>query len=156
MSCGCKNKTPKPKKQGCGCRKKKCKVCGCNCGCNRYCDGCGCAQRAYISQCEDCNPCKPKEEMVKICTFVAPTLEDARYYRNSFVFVQEDDSVYYISDDGTDTPFGSRPIFKDDFNPLHKAIPRQTVYDFKNNIGYVYSPDGKVRQFALTEVENAD
>lgn len=127
--CGCKD-------NGCGCKKQTC-----------------CKPRAFIDQC-DCNPCQKRESMVKLCTFVADTLDVARYYRDSFVFVREDESVYYISDTGNELPFGSRPVFKDDFVPLLKPVPRQTVYDFKNNVAYVYSPTGEVRKFSLTEVED--
>jgi uncharacterized lipoprotein YddW (UPF0748 family) len=89
--------------------------------------------------------------MVKICSFVVPNLEEGQAFHNSFVYNQEDDSVYYISDDGTPTRFGSSPMFIDSFVPDSRKIPRQTVYDFANNIAYVYGPDGRYRTFALTD-----
>lgn len=160
MNCECeKCKEHRPCKEkihlSCGCKKPKCncpKPCGCEkkCGCQKP-----CKPRVFIDQCQ-CDPCQKRESMVKICTFVADTLDDARLYRDAFVFVREDESVYYISDLGNELPFGSRPVFKDDFEPRLKAIPRQTVFDFKNNIAYVYSPTGEVRSFALNEVEESD
>lgn len=108
-------------------------------------------QRAYIAGCTDCDPCHPCESMVKICSFVAPTLTEGQRFRNSFVYNQEDDSVYYISDDGTPTRFGSSPMFIDNFNPDDRAIPRQTVYDFANNKAYVFNPEGEYRTFQLTD-----
>lgn len=99
-------------------------------------------QRAYIAECTDCDPCRPCESMVKICSFVTPTLTEGQRFRNSFVYNQEDDSVYYISDDGTPTRFGSSPMFIDNFNPEDKAIPRQTVFDFANNKAYIFNPEG--------------
>lgn len=99
-------------------------------------------QRAYIAECTDCDPCRPCESMVKICSFVTPTLTEGQRFRNSFVYNQEDDSVYYISDDGTPTRFGSSPMFIDNFNPEDKAIPRQTVFDFANQKAYIYDPEG--------------
>lgn len=99
-------------------------------------------QRAYIAECTDCDPCRPCESMVKICSFVTPTLTEGQRFRNSFVYNQEDDSVYYISDDGTPTRFGSSPMFIDNFNPEDKAIPRQTVFDFANQKAYVFNPEG--------------
>jgi hypothetical protein len=87
--------------------------------------------------------------MVKICSFVAPTLEEGKKFRNSFVYNQEDDSVYYISDDNTPTRFGATPLFIDDYNPEERKIPRQTVYDFLNNIAYVYNAEGEYRSFPL-------
>lgn len=100
-------------------------------------------QRAYIAECTDCDPCRPCESMVKICSFVTPTLTEGQRFRNSFVYNQEDDSVYYISDDGTPTRFGSSPMFIDNFNPEDKAIPRQTVFDFANNKAYIFNPEGE-------------
>lgn len=100
-------------------------------------------QRAYIAECTDCDPCRPCESMVKICSFVTPTLTEGQRFRNSFVYNQEDDSVYYISDDGTPTRFGSSPMFINNFNPEDKAIPRQTVFDFANNKAYIFNPEGE-------------
>lgn len=99
-------------------------------------------KRAYIAECTDCDPCRPCKSMVKICSFVAPTLTEGQKFRNSFVYNQEDDSVYYIDDAGTPTRFGSSPMFIDNFNPDDRKIPRQTVFDFANNKAYVYDPEG--------------
>lgn len=136
----------------CECKPKKKKV---ECGaCPGGCDPCAQKKkRARLEPCPDCDPCAPCESMVKICTFVAPNLDEARYFHNSFVFNQADDCVYYISDDGTPTRFGATPMFIDDFKPDANAIPRQTVYDFKNNIGYVYNHEGKWRSFELSTGE---
>lgn len=131
----------------------------CNCsGCGQPERLCRCPKgkgeapkRAYIAECTDCDPCRPCESMVKICSFVTPTLTEGQRFRNSFVYNQEDDSVYYISDDGTPTRFGSSPMFIDNFNPDDKAVPRQTVYDFANNKAYVFNPEGEYRTFQLTD-----
>lgn len=123
--------------------------CNCN-GCGQPQRLCRCPKgkgeapkRAYIAECTDCDPCRPCESMVKICSFVTPTLTEGQRFRNSFVYNQEDDSVYYISDDGTPTRFGSSPMFIDNFNPDDKAIPRQAVFDFANNKAYVFNPEGE-------------
>lgn len=100
-------------------------------------------KRAYIAECTDCDPCRPCKSMVKICSFVAPTLTEGQRFRNSFIYNQEDDSVYYIDDAGTPTRFGSSPMFIDNFNPDDRSIPRQIVFDFVNNRAYVYSPEGE-------------
>lgn len=99
-------------------------------------------QRAYIAECTDCDPCRPCESMVKICSFVAPTLTEGQRFRNSFIYNQEDDTVYYIDNSGTPTRFGSSPMFIDNFNPDDRKIPRQTVFDFANNKAYIYNPEG--------------
>lgn len=106
-------------------------------------------KRACIKECSDCDPCEPCESMVKICSFVVPTLDEGQAFRNSFIYNQEDDSVYYITDDGTPIRFGSSPMFIGAFDPTSRQIPRQTVYDFDNNIAFVFAPDGTFRTFAL-------
>lgn len=136
--------------------------------CNCNCMGCGapvrlcrcplkkkghscpsCPKRAFIKECTDCDPCIPCESMVKICSFVAPNLEEGKKFRNSFVYNQEDDSVYYISDDNTPTRFGATPLFIDGFDPEERKIPRQTVYDFTSGVAYVYNAEGEYRSFPL-------
>lgn len=103
----------------------------------------GAPKRAYIAECTDCDPCRPCKSMVKICSFVAPTLTEGQRFRNSFIYNQEDDSVYYIDDAGTPTRFGSSPMFIDNFQPDARPIPRQIVFDFINNRAYVYNPEGE-------------
>ena len=136
----------------CECKHKKKVNCGaCPAGCDP-CDTCSKkskVKRACLAQCNDCDPCMPQKSMVKICTFVAPTLDEARYFHNSFVFNQQDDCVYYISDDGTPTRFGSTPMFIDNFMPDATPIPRQTVYDFAANKAYVFNQEGEYRTFQL-------
>ena len=106
-------------------------------------------QRAYLEKCSDCDPCRPCKSMVKICTFVVETLEEGQVFHNSFIYNQEDDAVYYINDEGTPTRFGASPMFIDGFEPAAHRIPRQTVYDFSNNVAYVFNADGEYREFTL-------
>lgn len=102
--------------------------------------------------CDVCDPCNEAVTNVKICAFVVPTLEEGRYFKNSFIFVQEDDSVYFISDDRSEIPFGSRPKFIEDFDPTATDIKYKStvVYDVKNSVGYVYDPEGKMASVSLT------
>ena len=114
--------------------------------------GCGChempeeprSRKGVVKFCDICDPCNQTGSNVRICAFVVPTLEDGRYYKNSFVFVQEDDSTYYISDDRSEVPFGSRPKFIDDFDPTADTskLKNTVVYDIKNKKSYAYGPDG--------------
>lgn len=113
--------------------------------------GCGCNEmkpepkkKGVVKFCDLCDPCNRKVSTVKLCAFVVPTLEDGRYYRDSFIFVQEDDSTYYIGDDRTEIPFGSRPKFIDDFDPTDPTVKfkRAVVYDVKNKKQYIYGEDG--------------
>lgn len=133
--------------------------CNCN-GCGQPERLCRCPKgkgeapkRAYIAECTDCDPCRPCKSMVKICSFVTPTLTEGQRFRNSFVYNQEDDSVYYISDDGTPTRFGSSPMFINAFNPDDRKIPRQVVFDFMNNKAYVYDPEGEYKVINLGQEE---
>lgn len=147
--------------------------CPCGNGCGGMCQGCGqlpakcrCAlrpgpkpgchhkePRAFVAPCSDCDPCCPRKSMVKICSFVVPTLEEGRVFRDSFIFNQEDDAVYYINDDGTELPFGARPMFIEGFDPTKRVIPRQTVFDFSKNKGYVYDATGAYKIFDLRDPE---
>lgn len=117
----------------------------------RCCDGRPTPPKATVQFCDPCDPCSPEVSNVKLCAFVVPTLEEGRYFRNSFVFVQEDDTVYYISDNRSEIPFGSRPRFVDDYDPTTAApTPKNAViYDVKNKVAYVYGDDGYT-SFAMT------
>lgn len=109
-------------------------------------------KKGTVKFCDICDPCNECVTNVKICAFVVPTLEEGRYFKNSFIFVQEDDSVYFISDDRSEIPFGSRPKFIEDFDPTDAAVHYKStvVYDVKNHAGYVYDPEGNMVTIALT------
>lgn len=99
-------------------------------------------RKGIVNFCDICDPCNNNVSNVRLCAFVVPTLEDGRYYKNSFIFVQEDDSTYYISDDRSEVPFGSRPKFIDEFNPEDNKFKNTVVYDLVRKAGYVYGPEG--------------
>lgn len=127
--------------------------CNCN-GCGQPPKLCRCPKkngtpRAYIKECSDCDPCKPCESMVKICSFVVPTLTEGQVFRNSFVYNQEDDAVYYITDDGTPIRFGASPMFIDYFDPSSQTPNRQVVFDFENKKAYIYDPEGNYIEVPL-------
>lgn len=105
--------------------------------------------RAYIDKCVDCDPCDPCESMVKICSFVAANMEDVVTRRNSFVYNQEDDAVYYVDDSGNPLRFGASPMFIDNFDPESVNIKRQIVIDTANKKLYTYAPDGTYILFDL-------
>lgn len=115
--------------------------------------GCGCQKmnpepkRARVAFCDICDPCVPGKNLVKFCAYVVPTLEEGRYYRNSFVFVEDEQAAYYVSDDRSEIPFGTRPIFNDDFDPASVNYKKTVVYDMKNKKQYVFGPDGSYMTF---------
>lgn len=150
MSCNCNCMGCGQPYSCCRCPRKK-KPCG---ACPNCKPECGCQKkRAHIQECLDCDPCQPCKSMVKICSFTVAAMDDVAKYHNSFVYNQEDDSVYYVSDDGTPIRFGASPLFIDNFVPSSRSVPRQTVYDFANNIAYVFNAEGEYRTFTLTEAE---
>ena len=143
MSCPCEEKsngTPRPgiNTWGCGCQKMKPEP----------------RKKGVVKFCDFCDPCNECVSTVKLCAFVVPTLDEGRFYRNSFVFVQEDDSTYYISDDRNEIPFGSRPKFIDDFDPEDSTAKYKStvVYDLKNSKAYVYGMNGEIMKL-VTETE---
>lgn len=137
MSCNCEEKRPNLNTWGCGCNKMPQEP----------------QRKGIVKFCDICDPCNTAASNVRLCAFVVPTLEDGRYYKNSFVFVQEDDSVYYISDDRSEIPFGSRPKFIDNFDPTAAVnqFKNTVVYDMASKMGYVYGPDGNHLHFPLLE-----
>lgn len=109
-------------------------------------------RKGIVKVCDLCDPCEENVSNVKLCAFIVPTLEEGRYYRNSFIFVQEDESVYYISDDRSEIPFGSRPKFIEDFDPTDPTMSFKStvVYDVKNSAAYIYDPEGNMVASGLT------
>ena len=142
MSCNCNEKRPNLNTWGCGCNKMPEEP----------------QRKGVVKFCDICDPCNPAVSNVKLCAFVVPTLEEGRYFKNSFIFVQEDDSVYFISDDRSEIPFGSRPKYIDDFDPTDSVnkFKSTTVYDLKNHAAYVYGPDGTYMTIPLTATPVSD
>ena len=151
MTCGCKNETGEPRPNmntwGCGCNKMPAEP----------------MRKGVVKFCDLCDPCNEAVSNVRLCAFVVPTLEEGRYYKNSFIFVQDEDAVYYISDDRSEIPFGSRPKFINDFDPNNPEIHYKdtVVYDVKNQAAYIYDDDGNRVSMVLTatpisEIVNGD
>ena len=141
MACDCENKSGEPRP-----------------GINTW--GCGCnkmpeepKRKGVVKFCDICDPCNETVSNVRLCAFVVPTLEEGRYYKNSFIFAQDEDAVYYISDDRSEIPFGSRPKFISDFDPADPEAKYKdaVVYDVKNRVAYIYGDDGERISFALAE-----
>lgn len=121
--------------------------------------GCGCnkmqpepQRKGVVKFCDICDPCNETVSNVRLCAFVVPTLEEGRYFKNSFVFVQDEDAVYYISDDRNEIPFGARPKFIDNYDPTDSAnkYKNTVIYDLAGQAAYVYGPDGTYMTIPLT------
>lgn len=108
-------------------------------------------KRAIVNFCEVCDPCRENSSDVRLCAFVVPTLEEGRYYKNSFVFVEEDDSVYFITEERSEIPFGSRPKFIDNFDPTDPtvAFKNTVVYDIPGGMAHIYGPDGDHKSIVM-------
>lgn len=132
----------------CDCDKSKPNINTWGCGCNQMPEE-PTTRRAGVKFCDVCDPCCAKKSNVKLCAYVVPTLEDGRYYTNSFVFAQDEDAVYYISDDRSEIPFGSRPKFINDFNPDTAKFKNSEVYDLKNKRAFAFGPDGTYMELAV-------
>lgn len=142
MSCNCQEKRPNLNTWGCGCNKMPEEP----------------RRKGVVKFCDICDPCNPAATNVKICAFVVPTLEEGRYFKNSFIFVQEDDSVYFISDDRSEIPFGSRPRFEDNFDPTDSdnKFKNTVIYDIPGQAAYVYGPDGTYLNIPLVTTPVSD
>ena len=134
-------------------------TCNCNnqpvsrrCACSRG-DTLAPNRKAVVGFCDVCDPCEENVSEARICAFVVPTLEEGRYFRNSFIFVQEDDTVYFITDERSEIPFGSRPKFINGFDPDDPEVhfKNTVVYDTQGQAAYVYGPDGTRLNIPLTE-----
>lgn len=108
-------------------------------------------ERAVVKPCENCDTCAPADSTVRLCAFTVPTLEEGRYYKNSFVYVEEENTTYYISDDRSEIPFGTRPYYIDDFDPdaPGPAYKKALVYDLKNKALYIYDANGNMLRVSL-------
>lgn len=99
---------------------------------------------------DDCRICKSN---VRICSFVVKTTAEVRKYHNSLVYSEEDNTSYWVDDEGVPVITYRTPIYQDDFDPAEASVEMNTVYDFKNNRGYVFNPAGEYREFDLKEAE---
>ena len=131
----------------------------CVCGRPRRCSRCAIARPKPIYpppvvSPESCDPddCRICHSNVRICSFVVKTTAEVRKYHNSLVYSEEDNTSYWVDDEGVPVITYRTPIYQDDFDPAEANVEMNTVYDFKNNRGYVFNPAGEYREFDLKEV----
>lgn len=141
----------------CGrCKKESC-GCGCKCNCGRpTCTRCHIKRPLPVvspTPCETSSCAEPSN--VHICSLVIKKTEDVRKYHNSLVFVEEDNSTYWVDDDGIPVITYRMPMYVDDFNPEGSNVVANIVYDFKNNKEYIFDPTGEYRTIDLTKKEEA-
>lgn len=110
-------------------------------------------RKAVVGFCDVCDPCTENHSEARICAFVVPSLEEGRYFKNSFIFAQDEDAVYFITEERSEIPFGSRPKFIDNFDPEDPLsdFKNAVVYDMVKHIAYIYGKDGNYLTFPITE-----
>lgn len=110
-------------------------------------------KKAVVGFCDVCDPCKENHSEARICAFVVPSLEEGRYFKNSFIFAQDEDAVYFITEERSEIPFGSRPKFIDNFDPEDSLsnFKNSVVYDMAKHIAYIYGKDGNYLTFPITD-----
>lgn len=111
--------------------------------------------KGEVKFCDLCDPCNEQASTVKLCAFVVPTLEDGRYYKNSFVFTQDEDATYYINSDRSEIPFGTRPKFIDNFTPETYRVKNSIVFDMQNGKAYVFGSDSTYMELVTADSVSA-
>lgn len=103
-----------------------------------------------INPCNKSNPCSSQPSVV-----VVQSLEGIKGLSNAFVYVESINTTFFVSPCHEITVISSAPVFVDnysaDVNPLN--LRGQTVYDFANNVGYVYNEAGEYRAIELKEIQ---
>lgn len=104
---------------------------------------------------ESCDPddCRICHSNVRICSFVVKTTAEVRKYHNSLVYSEEDNTSYWVDDEGVPVITYRTPIYQDDFSPAEANVQMNTVYDFKNLKAYVFNPAGEYKVITLQEAE---
>lgn len=78
-------------------------------------------------------------------------------YKNSFVYVTNINTVFFIDNQRRITTICAMPLYKNNYdyqnNPL--GLRSQTVYDFDNNLMIIYGPDASYRLIEMKENINA-
>lgn len=97
--------------------------------------------------------CDKRESNVRICSFTVKTTSEVRSYRNSLVYSEEDNTSYWVDDEGNAIITYRLPIYQDDFKPEESKVAMNTVYDFKNLKAYVFNPAGEYKVITLQGTE---
>lgn len=71
------------------------------------------------------------------------TLQEARRYNCSLVFVKDHQAIFYIDGSNNERLVTQYDVYEDDHAPQAKLYFGATVYDFKNSKVYKYNNEGK-------------
>lgn len=86
---------------------------------------------------------------------VVETVGALRKLKNTFAYVVQTATTYFVGCDHQATVIASNPLFIDDYPALEnpRRLRSQVVYDFRNDAAYVYNERGKVKKIQLQEVK---
>lgn len=84
------------------------------------------------------------------------TVSGIKAYKNSFVYVTNINTVFFVDNQRRITTICAMPIYRNNYdyqtNPL--GLRSQTVYDFKNNLMIIYAADASYRLIDMKEAAN--
>jgi hypothetical protein len=70
-------------------------------------------------------------------------------YRCAYVYVQDERTTYHIDNTGNPFAVSKDPLFQDNYTPVVGAYKGVTVYDFLNNLAYIYNGAGAYLSWAI-------
>lgn len=100
---------------------------------------------------EGLKPCPRPEAKVR----VVQTVDALKKLSNTFAYVVETATTYFVDSAHMPMVIASQPLFVDNYPALEnpRKLISQTVYDFRNNVAYIFNNKGKVRSIKLEEVK---
>lgn len=84
------------------------------------------------------------------CHEVVDTYAEVQDFRNAFVTVRDENAVYHVDEVGNPVAVSRSAIFKDNYTPVLGDYKQNIVYDFANNVFYVFGPTGTYKEGTLS------
>lgn len=78
------------------------------------------------------------------------TYADVQAFRNAFVTVRDENAVYHVDERGNPVAISRSAIFKTNYTPAAGAYKQNVVYDFANNLFYIFDPAGNYKTGVLS------
>lgn len=115
---------------------------------------CSTCPKVTSDKCNSCDSCSQScckcESNANICHFTVEKRNEAFQLPNSFVYVREEKTTYHIDSKGHSVAVSREPQFSPNYTPTTGEYFGVTVYDFNNNIAYIYNAQGDYKSFPLT------
>jgi hypothetical protein len=101
--------------------------------------------------CTDCDtPPVPCTGCGNKCHEVVDTYAEVQEFRNAFVTVRDENAVYHVDDIGNPVAVSRSAIFKNSYTPVVGDYKQNVVYDFVNEVFYVFDPSGQYKTGTLS------